>query len=355
MRGLRAWLRAKGLDGILILSPHNRFYLSGFLAEDMGVEESAGALLVLRNQQIIITDGRYREQAGKEAPSWEVVVHRDLARGIAKATEGLSLRRLAYEPRFTSCHTMALLKRSLPHVEWVESGDVVEARRGVKSSGEVEAIKGAIEVAEGILREVEQRLRPGMTEREVAASVVHALSTQTDGPSFPPIVASGPNAALPHATPSAREIGHGEPIIVDMGARLRGYCSDMTRTYFVGEPSGRWREIYHLVYRAQRAAIASCGPGVPCREVDRAAREIIEEAGYGNQFCHATGHGVGIAVHEAPSLSRRNRRHLRPGNVVTVEPGIYIPGEGGVRLEAMVLITKEGAVELTSSMGYLQW
>ena len=355
MRSLRSWLRAKGFDGILVLSQHNRFYLSGFLADDLGVEESAGALLVLRRQHLLLTDGRYVEQARQEAPGWPVVVYRDLAQGLkGELGDGRPLR-LAYEPAFMTCRTRSALEEALPQVVWLDGAGFLEAKRATKERQELAAIEDAVELAEQVMAEAERRLIPGVTERELAAWIVQALSSRGDGPSFPPIVASGPNAALPHATPTGRALQQGEPIIIDLGARLRGYCSDMTRTFFIGEPSDRWKEVYSTVWRAQRAAISACRPGVPCREVDRIAREVIEEAGFGPYFCHATGHGVGIAVHEAPSLSRRNRRCLRPGNVVTVEPGIYLPGEGGVRLEAMVLVTEDGPEEITGQGGYLRW
>ncbi len=354
IRALRAWLSAKGLDGILITSPYNRFYLSGFAAEDMGIEESAGALLLLRHQQILLTDGRYREQAKDEAEGWEIFIYKGLAQGMKESLKGLTIKTLAYEPTFISCHSIESLKRALPGVKWVDSQGFLERKRALKGNDEISSMKGAIQVAEKVLMEASETMSPGMTEREIAAWIVHQLSIHSQGPSFPPIVASGPNAALPHAVPTGRKIRKGEPVIIDMGARYEGYCSDMTRTFFIGRPDPQMEEIYSVVRRAQKAAIAGCLPGRSGREVDRIARGIIEEAGYGRFFVHGTGHGVGLAVHEAPALSSRWRKRLRPGMVVTVEPGIYLPGKGGVRLEAMVLITEEDPVELTSQRGYLE-
>ncbi len=355
LKALRSWMAAKGLDGILVTSPHNRFYLSGFLAEDMGIEESAGALLVLRRQHLLLTDGRYREQAEREAPGWHVIVYKNLAQGVREAVEGLGIGSLAYEPRFLSCAAMRSLEKALPGVRWIDSKGFLDGKRAVKSDAEVEAIREAIAVAEEVMEEAGKRVVPGVIERELAAWIVQELSVRSQGPSFPPIVASGPNAALPHAVPGSRTVAPGDPVIIDLGARVRGYCSDMTRTFFAGGPGGRMAEVYRVVREAQVAAIEACVPGATGRAVDRAARQVIAEAGLGEFFVHATGHGVGIAVHEAPSLSKRWRRALRPGMVVTVEPGVYLPGEGGVRLEAMVLVTDEGPVELTGQGGYLQW
>jgi len=227
--------------------------------------------------------------------------------------------------------------------------------RSVKDAAELEAINRAIRAAEDVFGQVHSEIRPGMTEKEIAWRILAGLFAVSEGPSFPPIVASGPNAALPHAVPTDRAVREGEPIIIDMGARVDGYCSDMTRTVFLGAPDPAMREIYRLVRTAQRAAEDALRAGITGREADRTAREIITTGGHGDRFIHALGHGVGLAVHESPRLSPRERRVLRPGMVVTVEPGIYLPGVGGVRLEDMVLIQEGGARVLSRNDWYYDW
>ncbi len=207
---------------------------------------------------------------------------------------------------------------------------------------------------EEVFGEVYGSLRPGQTEREVACRIESVMREKgADGPSFPSIVAAGPNAASPHAIPTARPINERETVIIDMGVRLRGYCSDMTRTVVLGRPDNKTIELFRLVRRAQLAGLATIRAGVKAKDVDRAARRIIAAAGYGDLFGHSLGHGVGLAVHEAPSLNRRNRMVLAPQMVVTVEPGVYIPGWGGIRLENMVVVEKDGCRLLNKDTTFL--
>jgi len=356
LRRVRASIVARGLDGYLVTCPENRRYLSGFSAEDCGLNESSGALFIMRHEAVLLTDGRYEEQARNEAPGWRFIIYR---KGLASALGGLvkdcGIRRMAYEPAYISCERFRAIRKHLDDTELVPVSGRVEAMRAVKYPLEIDAIRNAVQAAERIFHRVWHDLRPGMTEREVAWKIMEGLWKEADGPSFPPIVASGPNASLPHAVPTDRTIKSGEPVIVDMGARLRGYCSDMTRTIFAGEPDPLFREIYRIVYRAQTAAQDALKPGVTGREIDSVARSIIRESGYGREFVHSLGHGVGLAVHEAPVLSVRSRKMIRTGMVVTVEPGIYIPGRGGVRLENMALVTADGAEILNSLKWYYEY
>ncbi|NDY42107.1 aminopeptidase P family protein [Dissulfurirhabdus thermomarina] len=350
----RSVIRARGLDGFLVTSPENRRYLSGFRAGDPALDESAGWLLVLPGEQLLFTDGRYEVQARSEAPGWHVVVaRRGLARALGRYLGRGGVRRLAFEPDFLTVAGHEAVRRALPGAELVALADVLPRFRAVKDPVEAAAVRRALEAAEAVFEEVAAGIRPGVTEREVAWRILEGLHRRAEGPSFPPIVASGPNGALPHAEPGDRPLREGEPVVIDMGARLGGYCSDMTRTVFLGRPDPEFARIYGVVRRAQLAAQGVIRAGLPAREADAAARRVIREAGYGERFVHALGHGVGLAVHEAPGLSPRNRRRLQAGMVVTVEPGIYLPGRGGVRLENMVLVTAGGAEVLGRQPGYL--
>jgi Xaa-Pro aminopeptidase len=343
----RAVLRGRGLDAWLITSPHNRRYLSGFAADDADMSESAGALLILPREAILLTDGRYTAQADMETSGWRIVEYK---KGLAGALKGLAsgsdMHRVGYEPGFLTCERFDAIRKALEETEFLSLAGRIEVMRACKTAPELDAIQRAVSVAETVFEEVSEGVRPGMTERQVAWRIVEGLWNRAEGPSFPPIVASGPNSALPHAVPTDRVVREGEPIIIDMGARLAGYCSDMTRTVFLGEPGPVFKEIYGAVRRAQLAAQERLRAGLTGREVDSVARSAIAEAGYGPRFVHSLGHGVGLAVHEAPSLSPRSLRKLRSGMVVTVEPGIYLPGKGGVRLENMAVIEDRGTTVL---------
>ena len=348
LKRVRLILAGLGLDAFLVTCPENRRYLSGFTAEDVGISESAGALLVLRNEAILLTDGRYEVQAQDEAPDWHLVIYRQgLAHVLKDLIHGSGIHKIAYEPHSLSCQQFDAIKKGLPETEFVPLSGRIEAMRSIKAPPEIDSIKEAISAAEMVLDGVWRTIRPGITEKEVAWYILEGLWRHAEGPSFFPIVASGPNAALPHAVPTDRPIERGEPIIVDMGARLGGYCSDMTRTMFVGEPRAPFKEVYTIVQRAQLAAQRALKAGLTGRQVDQVARDVIRAAGYGPRFVHSLGHGVGLAVHEAPILSQRSRKVLRPGMVVTIEPGIYLPGQGGIRLENMALVEANGATILS--------
>jgi len=346
---LRKSLSARRLDAALITGPENRFYLSGFLAEDPGLTESAGALLISRASKILLTDGRYEIQARQQAPDFEIAIYKKgLAYTLKRLFSKIGVKRCAYEPAFISCSRFEGLKRAVAGVSWHVLGDICLKMRLLKDGQERQRIRKAQKAAESVFEQVFPEIMPGRTEKEIAFMILEGLHVRADGPSFPPIVASGPNSALPHAVPSDRKIKEGEPVIVDMGARLGGYCSDMTRTVFCGSPSEKFRKIYSVVREAQNAAQEAVRPGMTGREADSLARKVIEGAGLGRYFVHALGHGVGIAIHEAPAVSSGCRKKLREGMVFTVEPGIYVQGEGGVRLENMGLLRESGFEIMTS-------
>ncbi len=349
---VRASMRARGLDAFLVTGPENRRYLSGFSADDPSLDESSGALLVLKNEAVLFTDGRYKLQAEAEVRNCRVHIYKKgLSEGL-KATVQARIKTMGYEPRFTTCERLEAIKKALPETDLVAFPDKVETMRAEKSADEVKVILEAVRVAEKVLEQVVSELRPGMTEKQVAWRILEGLYRNSEGPSFPPIVASGPNAALPHAVPTEREIKKGEPVIIDMGAKVQGYCSDMTRTVFLGKPDERIKEVYQVVRVAQEAAQEAVAPGKSGREIDSVARKLIANAGYGRYFVHGLGHGIGLQVHEAPALSPRYRKHLKAGMVTTVEPGIYLPEVGGVRLENMVLV-REGGNRPLNTLGWL--
>lgn len=344
LRRIMLQLRPLGKAGFLVLSPENRRYLSGFAAEDPDLTESSGALFILGAKSFLLTDGRYETQAREQAKDFEIIVYKKgLMQVLPELVAKNGIKTIAYEPEYTTCERMNAMRKALPEMSFVEFGGRVEAMRSIKSAEEICAIERSVRVMEQVFEDIYAIMRPGMTEKEIAAKIIAGLWRYGDGPSFPPIVASGPNAALPHAQPTERVLKEGDAVIVDMGAKVNGYCSDMTRTVFMGEPKPLLREIYRVTRQAQIAAQAGITSGIPAKKADGLARQVIEKAGYGRYFVHSLGHGVGLAVHERPSLSQTNLKHLRAGMVVTVEPGIYLPKEGGVRLENMVVVQETGA------------
>jgi len=350
LKRLRRSLAARNIQAALITGQDNRFYLSGFKAEDLGLAESAGALLITRHEQILLTDGRYDIQARKEAPGYQVVIYKKgLARQLRGIFQRLEVSSCAYEPAYISCSRFEHLTNTMPAVQWQPLGDILSRMRLIKDRDEYTQLKKAQEAAEKVFEMVLPEIVPGRSEKEIAFMILEGLYKEAEGPSFPPIVASGPNSALPHAMPGNRKIKKAEPVIIDMGARIGGYCSDMTRTIFCDEPSPELKEIYMTVKNAQDRAQRQVRPGMTCREADGLARKIINEAGFGRYFVHSLGHGVGIAIHEAPTLSQRSAKRLKTGMVFTVEPGIYIRETGGVRLENMGILEQDGLDILTSN------
>ncbi|MGD9503276.1 MAG: M24 family metallopeptidase [Syntrophobacteraceae bacterium] len=350
----RAVLRERGLDAFLVLVPENRFYLSGFEAEDLLLTESSGCLLITGSRQFLLTDSRYEEEGKAEAQGFDVVIYREgLAATLTELFHGLETERLGVESHYA---TYALfrgiekaLKAARPSAVAEPVEDLIEEMRLVKDSDEIERIRRSLALSERVLEAVWESITPWRKERDVAWEIERRIREGgAEAVSFPPIVAGGPNGALPHAVPGDRAFQPGDAVVVDMGSKMNLYCSDITRTRIVGEPDARLRTIYRVVREAQLAAQATARAGVATDVVDAAARDLIERAGYGNCFDHGLGHGVGIAVHEGPRLSKRKPTVLRENMVVTIEPGIYIPGFQGVRLENMVRITANGCEVLNA-------
>ena len=334
------------LDHLFISDLTNVRYLSGFTGTN-------GACLVGGDERIFFTDFRYTERAEQEVgEEWERPdAERELVPQIAARMKG----KVGFEDAKLSVRQLARLEAAIPDgVDLVPAGDLVERLRAVKEPEEIERIAAASELADGVFGWTIERGLVGRTERDVARACEARIRELGAEPSFPPIIAAGPNGALPHAEPGEREIGSGELVVFDMGAQLDGYCSDGTRTFATGDPGEEAQEVYDLVLAAQLASLQAIRPGAAGREVDAVAREIISEAGHGDHFGHGLGHGVGLEVHEAPRLATTSDDEVREGNVVTVEPGIYLPGRFGVRIEDFVVVEADGYRNLSGTAKELQ-
>jgi Xaa-Pro aminopeptidase len=343
---LRQKLAEQDLDAILITQPENRRYLSGFTG-------SAGVLLISQDQAIIATDFRYYEQVTREAPGFQLAKIEGGEKFVDILPDLVAQVR-AKRVGFESAHLTVDQHREWQEVaegfELIPTKELVEGIRAVKDEGELSKIRKAITLADEAFTHIVGFIEPGMTEKEVAWELEVFMRTHGAARvAFDLIVASGPNGALPHATVSDRVIRAGEPIVIDLGAMIDGYNSDLTRTICAGQPDDRFREIYDIVLEAQRAAEGSIRPGMTGKQADGIARQIIEEAGYGDNFGHGLGHGVGLAVHEKPTLRKLSEDVLAPGMVFTVEPGIYLPGWGGVRIEDIVVMREDGVEVLTQA------
>ncbi len=333
---LRAEVAAAGVDAIMIMRPENRRYISGF-------HGSAGTLVVSQRRAYLLTDFRYIEQAKVQAPEFEVVrigePGVDALRDLLQADE---IKSLGFEQDFVSYAQYEDLKQRLS-VQLVPLSGIVEKLRLVKDETEIAHMQRATEIAEAAFEQVLPEIKVGRSELEIALDLEFAMRRLgAEGVAFPIIAASGPRSSLPHGRPTERVLQAGDFLTLDFGAISGGYCSDMTRTVVLGRPSDKQREIYNIVLEAQLKAQKAVCPGLPGKELDQVARDIITEAGYGEYFGHSLGHGVGLQVHEGPRASKTSTDVLQPGMIVTIEPGIYLPGWGGVRIEDMVLVTETG-------------
>ena len=313
-------------------------YLTGFGGTN-------GACICTADERIFLTDFRYTERAADEVSGWEVItVEGDWLDGVTKRLAG----RVGFEDDHLSVRSAKKLGEKLGEgSELVAAGGVVEDLRRVKEPEELEAIAAAAQLADAIYEATLEEGLKNRTEADVARGAVARMRAEGAEPSFPPIVAAGPNGALPHAEPGGREIGDGELVVFDMGADLDGYCSDCTRTFATGEIAPEEKDVYELVLDAQVTALDAIKAGEDGRAIDGVARAVIERGGHGDRFGHGLGHGVGIEVHEAPRLSAKSEDTLRTGEVVTVEPGIYVPGKFGVRIEDLVVVTEDGLRNLS--------
>lgn len=339
---LRALLNEHRLDALLVTRPANLRYFSGFTGTD-------GALIVTARETIFLTDSRYTTQATEEVTADQQREYAVQAEGIVAALEGCGAGKIGYEAEDLTCANLERLRtRSGQRLEWFGLDRPMLALRGIKDNVEIAALERAAHLAATAFEEIVPLLRPGLAEREIALALEFAMRRLGgDEKSFELIVASGERGALPHGAASGRLLCAGEFVTIDFGLRLHGYCSDETVTLALGEIDAESERVYATVYQAQQCALAAIRPGVPLKEIDALARNVIAAAGYGQFFGHGLGHGVGLEVHEYPTLSPRSVDTAQVGMVFTVEPGIYLPGKGGVRLEDMVVVTPEGCRKLT--------
>jgi Xaa-Pro aminopeptidase len=324
---------AQGLDALLVTNLPNLRWTTGFTGTN-------GAALIGPEVRLFFTDFRYVEQAQEQVPDFErLQAGRDLLADVAERMNG----RVGFEDQFLSVRSHGRLREAANGTELVGASGVIEDLREVKEEAELEAMRAAAQIADQAYEELAERGLDGRTEKEIAADLeVRMRELGAEDRSFPAIVASGAHGALPHAEPRDIPVERDTLMIVDMGCVVDGYCSDCTRTFATGSLSDEASEIYELVSRAQLAALDAVRAGAECRAVDSVSREIIGDAGHGEHYGHGIGHGVGLEVHEGPRLAQTATGVLRPGNTVTVEPGVYLPGVLGVRIEDLVAVTDDG-------------
>jgi len=334
-------LESKGIDGFLISNISNVRYVTGFRG-------SSGFVLVTRNSKIFCTDSRYKEQAKQELKDFDVIIEKDeLPKAVIERAKSLGIKTLGFESSASYNFYRALLRKG---IKIKAVSNFIEDMRKIKDADEIVMIKKAIARAEKAFLSMKEAIRPGFTERQVALRLEENLKKEgCYSIPFDIIVASGRNSALPHAKPTEKKIKPGDLVVVDWGGEAGGYFSDMTRTFLIkGKDISRKKEIYEIVLQANLQALHSVATGVSSRMVDKAARDSIKKAGYADFFGHGTGHGVGHDVHELPRISRLGREYVKTGMIFTIEPGVYIPGIGGVRIEDMVLVEKSGCRVLTA-------
>jgi len=354
IKKVRALMKTNEIDTLLVSTEENRLYLSGFSGEDTQCDESAGSLFITEHELLLATDTRYDLQAAKEAEQFDIVCYREgLPKTLPDILQQLGSRRLGFESvRISLKHFHEfenIISSQKIGVELVPTENIVEQIREIKDEEEIDKTRQALWLAEKAFENVLQEIQPGMTEKEIAWLLEKEMrQSGAETLSFPSIVASGPNSALPHAIPGDRTWMKGEPLLFDWGARLNGYCSDTSRTIFSGKTDSTFQKVFQTVVDAQKKAIDAIRDGASTLAVDRTARSHIESKGFKGKFGHGLGHGTGLAVHEAPRLSPLKDTVLKAGMLVTVEPGIYLPGWGGVRIENQVVVRDKGAEVLNS-------
>jgi Xaa-Pro aminopeptidase len=351
LQSIRRKLAERNLDALLVRQAeetptYNVRYLSDFTG-------TAAVLLAAHEQQFIASDSRYWEQIEKQAPDFGLLKyknHTEQAASVHEALRGIGAKRVGFESQRLTVAQHELWTKTFEGIELVATNDLVEAVRMVKDEQEVGVTRRAIALTDQAYEHVLNWIEPGVSEKEVAWELESFMRTHgADGLAFDVHVASGPGSAEPHHVSGEREIQLGEPVWIDMGARVNGYCADLTRSFALGEADDQFKKIYEIVLRAQLACENALRAGMTGKEADAIARQVIAEAGYGDNFGHGLGHGIGLAIHEKPSAGRVSEDVLPAGALLTVEPGIYIPGWGGVRIEDVALIQDGGAEILTKA------
>ena len=341
---LRARLAAENLDALLVVYPTNVGYLTGFTGD-------SSVLLAGRDRDVIVSDGRFTTQLEQECPGLEAVIRpavQSINQAVAQTVKGLGIRRLGFESSHLSVADWDFLRSELSPPELVATGDLVETLRAVKDATEIAAICEAVDYAQRAFTKLRAGLAEGQTEKQVADRLEALLrECGATGSSFPPIVAVGRRAALPHARPTAEtRIGDDDFVLIDWGATGRPYKSDLTRMIVTGKVTPEFEQVYRTVLTARKTRHCGDSPRAKAQDVDAEARSVIEQAGFG-RFDHGLGHGIGMDIHEGPRLRKESPTILEPGMVVTVEPGVYLPEWGGVRIEDDVLVTPDGCEVLS--------
>ncbi|MFD1204420.1 M24 family metallopeptidase [Sporosarcina contaminans] len=340
---LREALKELGLDALLVTNPYNRRYITGFTG-------SSGVAIISENDAVFITDFRYTEQAADQVKGFKIVQHeKTIIEEVAKQVEAMKISTLGFEKDHVSYGLYEMYKEKVS-AELKAVAGIIEKIRLIKTPEEIEVLKHAAKIADDAFTHICTFIKPGVTELEVSNELeMYMRKLGATSSSFDIIVASGERGALPHGVASDKVIQSGELVTLDYGALYNGYISDITRTVAVGEPSEKLKEIYEVTRAAQQLALEQIKPGMTGIEADAIARDYIKSKGYDEAFGHSTGHGIGLEVHEGPALSFRSETVLEPNMAVTVEPGIYLPGIGGVRIEDDILITEDGNARLTHS------
>jgi Xaa-Pro aminopeptidase len=351
---VRGWLQEQGLDALLVTQPQNRSYLSGWLNDDV---EGAGILLVGREKQVLLTKSLYQEAAANQAAGWEIVIPSsyEYEPALAEIAREAHLVRIGFEPSALVYEDYMKFQEAFAGaVDFVPcKKSYVEVLRQVKQPHEIDLLRRAVAITDQTFAHLCQWIQPGMTEKEVQWEVLRKMvELGADGLAFETTVASGPNGSMPHAYASQRHIQRGELITIDMGARYKGYCADMTRTICLGEPAEtRMAELYDIVLLAMKTCEAALHAGISGKAADALARDVLVAHDLGQYYIHSTGHGIGLQIHEGPGLSEQSpdEEVLPAGSVVTVEPGVYIPGWSGLRIEDSGVVTESGFEVLTQS------
>ncbi|PGY13859.1 Xaa-Pro peptidase family protein [Bacillus sp. AFS031507] len=340
---LRSNFSTLGIDGILITSPYNRRYISNFTG-------SAGVVLISAEKTLFLTDFRYIEQATKQCQGFEIIkITGTIPEEVAQQVKNLGIQKLGFEEDFLTYSSFKLYDNEVD-AELVPLSGVIEKLRLIKTDAEIKILKVAADIADAAFKHILDFIGPGKTELEVSNELEFFMRRAgATSSSFDTIVASGHRSALPHGVASDKVIEAGDIVTMDYGCYYNGYVSDITRTIAIGEPDAKLKEIYEVVLEAQLLGMAGIKPGLTGKQADAITRDYITEKGYGEYFGHSTGHGIGLEIHEGPGLSMKSDVILEPGMVVTCEPGIYIPGLGGVRIEDDALITKDHNEALTHS------
>tara|TARA_Y100001934_G_scaffold73066_1_gene90814 strand:+ start:502 stop:1584 length:1083 start_codon:yes stop_codon:yes gene_type:complete len=329
-------LTDQGMDGMLITNLTNIKYICGFTG-------SAASCLITPKGKYFITDGRYIEQSKKQVKGFEIFINMDSHLKQIKDNDlNPSGLKIAFEGEHTSYISYKNMTEMFSQTLWENSTMILENLAAVKDEHELDCFRTAVEVTDKVYEEILPMLRPGFSEKDVANAMVSKYREYAEGEAYSPIVATGPNGALPHAIPTDREFQNGDFVVIDAAAKYGGYHADMTRTPVVGASTSKHEEIYSIVQEAQQRGCDIAKAGVPCKEVDAATRDYITEMGYGEYYTHGTGHGLGLEIHTSPRFSPQSEQILEKNNVMTIEPGIYLAGWGGVRIEDDVIIGNEG-------------